>query len=225
MAKNKAELQSDAIQYREAVVAMRAAHRERRILDAIKIAVDSFDYVDGMMQFERRFEDRSERRSVETINYILRYAPLVFDQTSLDKLGDVLKSRKRIDKYATADLTDNLRRANELMWDAHRLWTLLEHTTVMSQDKLRASLGGDQDRWRNIAETWDEIGLIERIPERCSYRIILATRTSAIVRGKCPKCGATGKAPMGTLLEVITCPKCNVASTFVILSMPAAATM
>jgi len=217
MAKTKAELQSDATQYREALSAMRQAHRESRFLDAINIAMHACDYVDGMMQFERRFEERSERRSVETIDYVLQYAPLVFDRTNLEALGVILKSQKRIDKNTTADLAENLKRANELMWDAHRLWTVLEQAADTPQDKLRANLGGDQDSWRGIAESWDRMGLIERTPVRGSYRISLVTRITTEIRGKCPACGATGKAAMGRFLEEITCPKCKATSVFVIL--------
>jgi hypothetical protein len=179
--------------------------------------MDSCDYVDGMMQFERRFEERTERKSVETIDYVLQYAPLVFDQASLDELGGILKSQKRIDKNTTADLADNLKKAIDLMWNAHRLWTVLEQSNDVPQDKLRTNLGGDQERWRSIAESWSRMGLVQRIPERGSYRISLTTRITAQVRGKCRRCGATGKAAMGRFLEEITCPKCQSTSTFVIL--------
>ena len=217
MAKNKAELQFDASRYREAVVAMRKAHNEGRYLEAIEIAMNACDYVDGMMQFERRFEDRTERKSVETIHYVLQYAPLVFDRSSLETLDEVLKSQKRIDKNTTADLADDLKSANALMWDAHRMWTELEQAADLPQDKLRSSLGGEQERWREIAESWYGMGLIHRMPERGSYRISLATRIATEIRGKCPACGATGRAAMGHFLEEITCPRCKATSTFVML--------
>jgi hypothetical protein len=217
MVKNKSELQSDAIQYRESLAAMRSAHREGRILDAIRVTVASLEFVDGMMQFERRFEDRSERKTVETIDYILRYAPLVFERNSLEIVAGILKSQKRIDKHASADLAENLRKATELTWEARRLWTELEQESEVTQDKLRKNFGGEQDRWRGIAEMWDEMGLIQRIPERNSYRISLTTRVTQIVRGKCPSCGATGKAAMGSFLEMITCPRCKSTSAFVLL--------
>jgi hypothetical protein len=108
MAKNKAALEADATGYREAVSKMRRAHNEGRFFDAIEIAINACDLVDGMMQFERRFEGSSERRIVETIDYVLRYAPLVFDSSSLETLGTILKTQKRIDKNTTADLADDL---------------------------------------------------------------------------------------------------------------------
>jgi hypothetical protein len=200
---------------------MRAAHGEGRYLEAVEIAINACQYIDGMMQFERRFEDRMARRSIETIEYAFQYAPLMFDRASLDTLAELLKSQKRIDKNATADLADDLQKAVELMWDAHRLWTVLEEADDVPQDKLRVMLGGDQEYWRYIAESWDRMGLIQRIPERGSYRISLTSRVTQEIRGKCRSCGATGKAAMGRFLEEITCPRCKTTSTFVIIAATA----
>jgi phage FluMu protein Com len=135
----------------------------------------------------------------------------------LETVADILKSQKRIDKHASADLAENLRKATELMWEAHRLWTALEQESEVAQDKLRKNFGGEQERWRGIAEMWDEMGLVQRIPARNSYCVSLMTRVTQIIRGKCPTCGAIGKASMGTFLEMITCPRCKSTSTFVFL--------
>jgi hypothetical protein len=220
MAKNKAQLQLEATQYRAAVAAMRAAHGEGQTLRAIEIAMGACDQIDGMLQFEKRYEERSDRKSVETIDYVLRYAALTFDRPSLDRLAEVLKSQKRIEKNTTDDLSQRLQDSYTLMWDAHRLWSVLEQVESTPQDKLRTVLGGDQEHWRNISEDWEKLGLIERIPERGSYRLSLATRVSAVVRGKCRSCGATGKAAMGILLYEIVCPKCKTSSKFVFVLVP-----
>jgi hypothetical protein len=218
MAKNKAELQADAQKYRRRVSAMRRAHNEGRHLDALIAALAACEYVDGMMQFERRFEKRTERDDVESIHYVLRYAPLEFDLSSLVSLRELLKTQKRIDKNTDADFAKEVEDAFALMWDAHRLWGFLEVEHEVAQDKLRVSLGGDQDSWRSIAETWEQMGVIRRIPERGSYRISLTTRITTEVRGKCRYCGATCKAAMGRFLEEISCPKCKSTGTFVILA-------
>lgn len=218
MAKTKAELQSDAEAYHRTLSAMRAAHRAAQFLDAIKIAMEACEYIDGMMQFERRFEKRTDRHSVETIDYVLQYAPLVFDHQSLETLAVVLKSQRRIDKNTTAELVEGLQNAYELMWDAHRLWSLLEQAQELDQSTLRARLGGDQERWQRIAESWDHMSLIDRIPERGSYRLSLQSRITRETRAKCRRCGAIVKAAMGQFLEENACPKCKAPSTFVILA-------
>lgn len=217
MAKTKAELESDARRYRKALDQMRKAHRDGEVLKAIRFAVDACDYIDGMMQFEKRFEKRAERESVETIAYIFKYAPLVFDHKSLDAIAALLKSQKRIDKIATDDLAAELASALELMWDAHRLWKLIKAVPGVPQDQLRARLGGSQDQWRGIAESWDDLNIIQRTPLRGSYSLSMSTSLMNDIRGKCSSCGATGKASIGTFLDALLCPKCEVATTFVML--------
>jgi hypothetical protein len=219
MVKTKAELAADADNYQRGVSAMRKAHNEQRPWDAIRIALATTEYADGMIQFETRFERRSGREDVETIHYIFRYAPLLFDLAALNTISQLLKAKKRIDKNTAANFVQEVEDAFALMWDAHRFWRLLEEQPETAQDKLRINLGGDQDRWRWIAETWEQMGIIRRVAERGSYRISFVTNLTAVVRGKCSECGAVGKAPMGRFLENITCPKCNATSTFVILSV------
>jgi len=217
MAKTKAELEFDATRFRHAVSLMRKTHQSGEVLAAIKVAVEACEYADGMMQFEKRFEKRLERKSVETIDYIFRFAPLVFDRASLERVGALLKEQKRIDKVATDDLASDLQQAFELMWDAHRLWKLLRETPGFPQDQLRTQLGGSQDRWRGISEAWEELGLIQRVASSNSYLLSPATQLSGQARGKCSACGATGKASMGAFLDNIICPKCKTKTAFVIL--------
>lgn len=223
MPKNKAQLQWEAGHYRASVEVMQAAHREGRYAEAVGIASKASEFIDGMMLYERRFESRDERKKIETIHYIFQYAPLVFEKSSLESVGDLLKSQKRIAKNTTTDLVGELEKAIGLMWDAHRLWNLLDRAGETAQDELRLMLGGNQERWRAISESWSHMGLVHRIPERGSYRISLVTRIAAEVRGKCSGCGAMGKAAMGTFLQDLTCPKCKATSKFVMLPAASAA--
>jgi hypothetical protein len=170
-----------------------------------------------MMQFERRFEKRTDRDDVDSIHYVFRYAPLLFDHSGLDNICQLLKSQRRLDKNTAADFVQEAEKAYALMWDAHRLWAIIEVEHDVAQDKLRTKLGGDQDRWRWIAETWEQMGIIRRVPERGSYRMSFVTRLAAHIRGKCSGCGAVGTATSERFLEPMSCPKCNSSSTFVIL--------
>jgi hypothetical protein len=218
MAKKKAELQDDCQKYHEIVANVRETHLQCRFTDAVEIAISSFDFVDGMIQFEKQYEKRSDRKNVECIDYVLQYAPLLLDSSSLDKVSVLLKSQKRIDKNTTTDETAALAKARELLWQAHRLWDHLERHTETLQDSLHSNLAGDQDRWDWFAEKWEQMGFIQRKPEPDTYRLLLVTRLDADVRGKCPSCGVTGKATKDRLLEQINCPKCRNDVQFVILA-------
>ena len=150
-------------------------------------AAAAWDYVDGMMQFERRFEDRTEQNSLECVDYALRYAPLLFDGETLNTLSILLQTQKRIDKNTTADLAGDLANATQLMKDAHRLWNHLERHVQVQQDQLRGTLGGEQDRWCWIAEKWESMGFVQRVPNRGSYLISLATSMETVVRQSAPR--------------------------------------
>lgn len=217
MAKKKAELEADVERYYSRLEEMRTAHDQRDYQRALQSATAAWDYVDGMMQFERRFENRAERKSLECIDYVLRFAPLLFDAASLHALSLLLQTQKRVDKNTVSDLATSLNNAFSLMKEAHRLWDHLERHAVVDQDKLRTNLGGDQERWRWLAEKWEGMGMIHRVPNRGSYTLSLSTRIDTEVRAKCFSCGVVAKAAKGRFWEKVNCPRCKAHVFFVIL--------
>jgi len=217
MAKKKAELEEDTSRYYSKIEEMRRAHNRRDYQGALASATAAWEFVDGMMQFERRFEDRPDQNSLECVEYALRFAPLLFDVQTLNALATLLRTQKRVDKNTAADLAANLSDALSLMKEAYRLWDHLERNGRVEQDKLRTNLGGDQDRWRWLAEKWDEMGLIQRAENRGSYILSLSTRMESEARAKCSACGVVAKAAKGRFWEQITCPKCKTTVYFVIL--------
>ena len=223
MAKSKAELESDSVQYHELIDQARSALRDGHHEEAVQIAWASCKHIDGMMQFERKYESR-EFSSVEAIDVLLEYAPLLFHFQVLDDLESLLKSQRRIDRDASDDLADDLSKARTRMWEAHRLWNYIEQSGRCRQDELRANLGGNQDQWRSIAESWEKIGLIRRTSDRGSYRLSLTTRIDAETAAKCPACGTVINEVMYKLLEKSTCPKCQTKGSFVFLSRVPSAT-
>lgn len=224
MAKRKADLESDCILHSELMTQVRQARKEGDFLKAVEMSVSAWEYVDGMMQYERRYGGKTEYKSIDSIDFVLRFAPLIFEFKSLEQLAVLLKSQRRIDKNTCTDLAEQLDAAKSLMWDAHRMWRHLELHDQARQDELRSHLGGDQDRWRWIAGTWEEMGLIKRTPCGGSYQLAFSSRLEEKVRGKCPSCGATGSGVKTRLLEEITCPKCKTNVHFVFLLAESAQT-
>ena len=217
MAKKKAELEDDAVQYYRQIAEMQNAHESCEYERALVFATAAWQYVDGMMQFERRFEDRTERKSLDCVDYALCYAPLIFHNETLAALSALLRSQKRIDKYTTDELSRRLDDALSLMFESHRLWDHLERNPNAHQDKFRSILDGDQDRWRWIVEQWAIMGLVGRSPFQSSYVVSLTTRLETEVRAKCSACGVVAKAAKGRFWEQIKCPKCSTNGYFVIL--------
>ena len=217
MAKSKAELESDSVQYHELIDQARSALRDGHHEEAVQIAWASCKHIDGMMQFERKYEDR-EFSNIEAIDVILNFAPLLFHSQLLDDLQSLLKSQRRIDRDASDDLASDLSKARTRMWEAYRLWNHIEQNHECRQDELRATLGGNQDQWRTIAELWEKIGLIRRTTESGSYRLALATRIDAVAIAKCPACGMAVRWTKYKLFDKVDCPKCRTKGRFVLLS-------
>lgn len=220
MAKTKAELEFDNTRYREQLSAARNSLQQHDFLEAIRLAVSALPHVDGMMQYDRRWGSKTDFTSIDSIAIILRFAPLVFDSECLDQLAELLKSQRRIDKNTSADLAADLQAAFATMWDAHRLWCRLEHENEVRQDELRQHFGGDQDKWRWICETWEEMGLVRREPANNSYRVSLVSSLETRVRAKCGSCGVTGQADRFHIYQEIQCPKCSVRSFWVVMHAP-----
>lgn len=222
MAKKKAEMEEDQANYAAWMAKARSAEREGMYHEAVRLALASWDYIDGMMQYERKYADR-EFANVQGIEIVLRYAPLLLDYKSLDELESLLKKYPRIDRVATDDIAQQLADARGQMWDAHRLWDHLERHPGFRQDKLRHDLGGDQEQWRTVVEFWERMGLVVRTPEGGSYRVALGTRMGGVVTARCPACGKTASAPKAMFFEELDCPECGVRVVLVILTPETAA--
>jgi hypothetical protein len=217
MAMTKIEMERHRAAYYQHLSDATSALKRKAFREAMVSAVHSWDHIDGMMQYERKYESK-ESFSIQGIDLVLKYAPLLLDFESLDKLDALLKSQRRIAKNASANLEDAIARARATMWDAHRLWNQIESQAEVSHDKLRTELGGDQDRWRSLTEEWQEIELITRLPVGGSYRLSLSTDMNEVVLAKCPACGALARAPKAKLLQDRHCPKCTATVSFVLLA-------
>lgn len=217
MAKTKAELESDCMQHNAIMHEVRTCHNEGQIVKGVALAVSAWGYINGMIQYERRYQQRTEFKSIDSIDYVLRFAPLLFDYESLNKLEMLLKTCRRIEKSTTDNIASNLANARTLMRDAHRLWNHIQNLGSAPQDQFRAQLEGDRDNWRWIAETWEQMRIVKRIPEGNSYRVELMTRMDGKVKAKCTSCGIIARAPKEKFLRAQQCPKCRADVHFVLI--------
>ena len=216
MPMKKAEMEAHRLEYQAVMRQAREAHENGLYRKAIELSLASWDHVDGMMQYERKYID-TEFATVQGMDMVLRYAPLLLDFQSLDKLEELLKACRRIEKNTSQSFTDKLHKARERMWNARRLWDHLAKNPNTRQDTLRRILGGDQDEWRATIELWEKMGLVQRSPESGSYRVALCTRMGELIPAKCPSCGELVEGPKGMLLEETRCPKCQATVYFVFL--------
>jgi len=213
----KAEMEQHHAAYHALMDQVSTALRAWSYREAVDLAVSSFSHVDGMMQFEKKYGGK-EATSVASIDFVLEYAPLMFDVESLDNLEELLGSQKRIAKNVSVDLGDQLRQARLLMWEAHRFWHYLEQHLTVGEDNLRVALGGDSKQWRSIAKSWADMGLVNRLSNSGHHQLSLVTHLDQPVLAKCPSCAAVVKAVKEKVLEERSCPKCRQKRLFVLLA-------
>jgi hypothetical protein len=212
----KSEMEAHAAAYLDHLDQARAAERAGMYRAALKLAVNAWPYIDGMLQYETKYNE-AEIGSVAAIDLALRYAPLLLDLRQLDELETLLKAYKRIDRIASDDIAAKVTHARSQLWENHKLFAHLQQNPGARQDELESTLGGRQERWRVVAESWEKMGLIRRTQIGRTYTLALSTRMGEVVPGKCPSCGHVADAPKGALLEEGTCPECRSRVVFVVL--------
>lgn len=217
MAMTKVELQSHKERYDACIAKARLEYRNGCYMQALQSGTSSWPYIAGMIQYERKYEERKSF-TFEGLRIVFKLAPLLLDLESLSQLEVLLKNERRIVKSTPDDLLALLSEARDMLWNAHSLWDYLEGHGGVRQDELRRRLGRSQDQWRALAETWETMGLIVRIPDGSSYRLSLATQMETEIMGKCPACGAVAAAPKSLFLENAECPTCQSDVMFVLLS-------
>jgi hypothetical protein len=217
MAMKKAEMEDHSYAYHQLMRDARNAEASGMYREAMEAAVSAWPHIDGMMQFEQRYQD-AEFSSIPAIDLALKYAPLLLDLKRLDEIEQLLMQYRRIQKNASADLGAKVGAARAQIWQNHRLWGHLEQNPDTLQEELHQILGGEQERWRTVAASWEKMGLLNRTPEGRSYRLSLSTRMGEVISGKCPRCGHVDQAPKAMFLEQISCPQCRSREVFVLLA-------
>lgn len=211
MAMKKAELESHRDSYYATLSKAKNAHKVGDYHAAIRHAQSAWAFIDPMMQFERRFND-TEFVSVDAVDLVLEYAPLLFEGDSLLDLEALLKKSRRIDKNTEVSLKSRLSDAQMLMWEAYHLWESLEHGCDSKAGTWARSEGASL-HWEAVATEWERMGVVSNE----SGTLKLATRMNEKVLAKCTKCGVVARAAKAKFLREQSCPRCKVTNNFVIL--------
>jgi hypothetical protein len=233
----KVEMENEYLAYKKCLETVKEYERQGLYAEALKNAYTSLEHINGMIQYKKKKKEKSQKENVvltseindsadcysnsikiESIHFILKYAPLLFDFEGLNTLEKVVKTNKRIEKNVNISIVD-ISEAKARLRQAHMLWNHIEHNPQTHQDRLSKVLGGKQNQWNSIVETWEKIGLLLRHNDGNTYRLDLRTRMGSLTRGKCSQCGSVQEAPKGMFLEPTVCPDCRAKVYFVILSV------
>ena len=212
----KAELQAEHAQYHHDLAAALRLAEEGNYDQAINHAMEAWHHVEDMMKFSRRWEKR-EFDSVPCIDLVLRLAPVLLHSESLERLTEVLKENKGIDRMAGDDLAARLADAIGKLRAAYRVLDLVERNPGLLQGELDDRLGGDQSQWRSISEGLEKSGALLRTPERPTYRLRLAFGIDRKLVGKCVACGRQALGSYENIIASPQCPSCGHTDALVIV--------
>jgi hypothetical protein len=213
----KAEMEDHDSQYHALMWQAQGALGEGMVRRAVQLALMAWDHIDGMMQYDRKYENASFD-TIPAVDRGLRYAALLLDFRQLDRLESLLKECRRIERDTTADIGQQLAQARARMWNAHRLWDYIEHHPDVRQSELKTALGGQQREWTDIVEAWEKMGLLRRVPYGKTYGLAFITRMGQLVAAKCPECGHLTEGPKAMFLDEATCPQCRKRALLVLIA-------
>jgi len=213
---NKSEMEEHRESYDACMAQADDAIRAGRHREALATAVSALQFTDGMMRHAAKY-DNAQFDNVQSIELILRYAPLLLEQDPLKKLEETLDAQRRIERTTSENIRQLLGAATKNLAACHRLWSLLESIDGISQEQLSGMLGKEPHDWIGTIATWHQMQLVLRVPNGSSYRISIATRMDREMRGKCSYCGAERRALYWKLLESLECARCRKLSLFTLL--------
>ncbi len=216
MAMKRVDLEQHRLQYYGIMASARAAIERHEYLRAVELASSAWDYVDGMMQYERKYKKRVFE-SLDCVELVLRYAPLLLDIERLTQLKVLLNTQRRVEKNTAVDLGVKMMRAQVRLHEAHRLLDYLERNRRCEEDKLSEVLGGHHDGWASLATELEAVELIRsEIVDRTRW-LLLVSRLDEVVAGKCPACGMVAHAPKVEFFVDRACASCGNLASFVII--------
>ena len=212
----KADLEFDHEEYLAALEQAQLAMRTADLADAVAHAVQSFEHVDGMMQFEKRYND-VESVAVDTVSLVIENAPLVFDNDALDKVESLLASKKRIERNAQGHLREKLAAAREAIREVGLVWDHIDRLQESTDAREWFAIPCKTARWRFIVSAWSAMGIIRPVERDGADAFEWVTRMDAATRAKCSSCGTLAKGPRVRLLEPAVCPACRQKVSFVLV--------
>ena len=159
MPMKKAEMEAHNLQYDDYMAVAQSAEEHGLFKGAVKAAISAWDFIDGMMQYRAKYAD-AKFSSIPAIDLVLKYAPLLLDSKSLDRLEQLLRERSaHVPRNTSEDVAEELKAARGQ--DVGK-----SPIARISAANSRARTGGvtqdirvsAQDHWRSVAECVGENG-------------------------------------------------------------------
>ena len=188
--------------YGEDIVNAKDLIRRGSIAEAIQCAVSAWQHLDGMMRYQKKYA-QIEFDSVECIDLVCEYAPIVLDYESLDALESLLGSQRRIDRNTSESLSQKLGEARARL---RVCWGIIDYFERLGpQPELPRDVGTTESRVSaGIVEKLIEHGVL--LQRGGHFRLV--TRMHELWIAKCCLCGVRCQAPKRRFLAYTSCPSC-----------------
>ena len=210
----KAELESAHREY--GIMAQGAIYAEQAGIYRLVVdrAVAAWQYVDGMLQFEKRYLE-NDSPNIAAVELVLKYAPVLLDFATLNRLESFLSENRRVKRLVEAGADDCIAEARARMWNAHMIWSELEANPGSRAVELHARLALPTKFTTFVLSCWTTSGLVLQLGRG---ELSLSTQLGRVVPAKCSSCGKMTEAPKAMLLESVDCPECGQQASFVLLA-------
>lgn len=180
------------------------AYTEGKLTVSIDFALQSLQFIDGMIQFEKRFK-KSEVIQQPTLKLILVNAPIIFRFQAINDVEEFLNRTKRVEKNSSIDWRKMIEEARRLLDSALHLWQLIEtESDINCVDRIGRVY---------LLNAWERMGVVTH--QLQGYSITSAM--NARYRAKCFGCGQVFDSNKDSLLSEMSCPVCKTMQYFVIL--------
>lgn len=209
----KAELETLYNRYRQACVTVVQAETDRDYHAVVREAEASLPLVHPAVTFRRRFLKADP--GAPTIERLLRYAPPLFLNRSLDAVKQWYSGGTKTERNALPDILDQLEEARRTLTLATELWSVLA-----ADPSARLRVDGRGPAAGEIVSIWWNLGLVvakDRAGHREYMRVSDPRRP---MEGKCFECGKMLLIPLTRLLDPYPCPGCRKQCHFVIIRRP-----
>lgn len=213
MAMKKAEMEAQHKEYSRFVLEARSAVERLEFRESIRLAECSWEFIDGMLQFEKRFLS-SEKVNIHGLTIVFHYSPLLLDFEILERLESFLESTPRVKKNSDKDVIRQLEESRECLAQSHKLWGWLDDRKSIYMDDVKNS----KSSIKKIVAFWVETGIAKWIPKSERQVLKLVTHLQEIIRGKCSFCGVCVQAQKSKLLDTVVCPNCKQRMVFTLLA-------
>lgn len=208
-----AELEAHHDAYADSEDTIRAMVDDHRFPAVFSICIESFPHIVPAINFRKKREIAPKTVDLLPVITICKYAPPLFEHAAIEALAEFVSSTRvlALSEKRNMCAVEAARKREQL---AHLLWNHLERQPGALQHDLHTTLGVIQGDAVEIIDFWEELGIIDRHPNRGSYRIYFSTQLESEMEGLCQACGVRGKGRKELFLRPVTCRKCGAAGYY-----------